>query len=306
MRVSVVIPVYNSEALVQTTVSQTVFFFENRKIDYQLVLVNDRSSDSSWEKIRSLAAANSNIMAIDLLKNYGQHTAVFCGLAHATGDFVVTMDDDMQDPPEEIIHLINKIQEGYDAVFAKFKEKKHSLLRRLGSKLIGYLNEKIFSKPRALTLTNFRIIRREVVQRIVNFRTNFPYIPGLVLMFSSKVANVEVEHRARTIGKSNYGMIRILQLVARLLFSYSSYPLKFLTALGFVISFSSFALGIIYFFRAVLSGTSVPGWPTVVVLLSFLNGFTIVLLGVIGEYVTRILNQVSYPQPYQLREVFKA
>ena len=300
---SVIIPVYNSENLIETTVDSTQKFFESHHLRYEIILVNDGSKDESWSKIQELARTNQNVISINLLKNYGQHTAVLCGLNYANGDYMITMDDDMQNPPEEIIHLINKICEGYDAVFGKFRQKKHNFIRRMGSKVIGYLNYKIFHKPHDITLTNFRIIKKEVVKRMVEYKTNFPYIPGLVLLFSSQIANVNVEHKERPVGKSNYTVAKIIKLTSRLLFNYSSYPLRLLSVMGIIISIASFMLGFSFIIRKLFWGVKTPGWTTLVVLLSFFNGFTILLLGLLGEYVSRILNQLSATKGYYVKKI---
>lgn len=303
---SVIIPVYNSENIVSTTVQKVVDCFNKVDLKYEIILVNDGSPDNSWEVIKRLAEKYKNVTSINLLKNYGQHTAVFCGLEQANGDYMITMDDDMQNPPAEIVHLINKVTEGYDTVFGKFKEKKHNKIRKIGSKIIGYLNYKIFNKPADITLTNFRIIKREVVNRMLDYKTNYPYIPGLVLLFSSKITNVEVEHKKRSIGSSNYNAVKIIKLTSRLLFNYSSYPLRLISTIGIIISIVSFVLGFSFVIRKIFIGVSVPGWTTVVVMLSFFNGFVILLLGLLGEYISRILNKMSVKKTYYITdEVYK-
>ncbi len=302
-KISVVIPVYNSEKIVALTVNNVVEIFEKQDLKYEIILVNDHSPDGSWEVIKKIAAKAPHIVAINLLKNYGQHNAIFCGFCQTTGDYVVTMDDDMQNPPEEIIHLINKAKEGHDAVFGKFRKKKHSLKRRMGTKIIGYLNYKIFDKPKDITLTNFRIIRKDVIERIIDYKTAFPYIPGLVLMFSHNVGNVMVEHRAREIGKSNYSLLRIFKLVGALLFNYSSYPIKIFTVTGFFVSAASFVLGLWVLISKLVFEISVSGWTTVVVLVSFLGGFIILMLGMLGEYLSRILSQVTSNKSFVIKEI---
>jgi glycosyltransferase involved in cell wall biosynthesis len=240
----------------------------------------------------------------DLLKNYGQHSANFCGFQHATGDYLITMDDDLQNPPEEIEKLISKIHDGhgYDVVFGQFREKMHASHRRIGSKIIGYMNRKIFAKPKDLVLSNFRIIRRDVVERICSYQTGYPYIPGLVLMFCSKPANIIVEHHQRKFGKSGYNWIKIGQLVLRILFNYSSFPLRFVTGFGFFLSMLCFFLAAFYLIKAIVSGTSVPGWTTVVVLLAFFNGMSLLVLGMLGEYLVRLINQTSRGATYYVKE----
>jgi glycosyltransferase involved in cell wall biosynthesis len=302
---SLIIPVYNSARIIEKTVNLCIEEMIKNQLKFEILLINDGSTDGSWEIIQKLAKENEEVNSVDLLKNYGQHTAVFCGIQRANGDYLITLDDDLQNPPEEIIKLINKIHEGYDLVFAKFKSKKHSSYRKQGTKLINYLNAKIFEKPKDVVLTNFRIFNKDVAVRVSSYNTFYPYIPGLLLMFASVIGNVETDHHARKIGSSNYSMIKILKLVSRLLFNYSSYPLKILTGVGFVIALFSFFWGVYFIFKGIFVGISVPGWTTTIVLLSFFNGFLIIMLGILGEYVSRILNQLSVQKAYQIREIVK-
>lgn len=215
---------------------------------------------------------------------------------------MITMDDDLQNPPEELIKLINKIAEGYDLVFGQFHQKMHAGVRKLGTRVIAHLNAQIFGKPKEIKLTNFRIFTRDTAQRLLSYKTNYPYIPGLLLLHASNMANVETEHHARLIGDSNYTLWRIIKLVSRLLFNYSSYPLKIASSVGTSISVLSFLLGLFFIFKALVIGSSVEGWTTIVVLVSFLSGFIIVMIGIIGEYLARIMNQLASDVPYQIRE----
>jgi glycosyltransferase involved in cell wall biosynthesis len=240
------------------------------------------------------------------MRNYGQHSALICGLEHASGDFVITMDDDLQNPPEEIIHLIEKAEEGYDAVFGKFHQKMHGRVRGLGSQLIGWLNTRLFNKPPDLVLTNFRLLRREVVDAVCEHRTAFPYLPGLVLMTARTFANVAVEHRPRTVGRSNYNPLTILRLVWRIVFNYSAFPIRLLCGIGGVVALGAFALGIYFFARSLLFGTRVPGWTSLVVLLSFHMGFMLLLFSAIGEYLARILVETSGRRSYRIRRRLSA
>ncbi len=300
---SVLIPVYNSEKIVVETVRQIQSFFDSHQFNYEIILVNDGSTDQSWPVISQLANDFPGIVSINLLKNYGQHTSVFCAIKHASGDYLITMDDDLQNPPSELIKLIDKIHEGYDLVFARFDSKKHKSYRKMGTKVVNYLNSKIFNKPKHITLTNFRIFTKEVAKRMENYNTPYPYIPGLLLMFSSKIANVSTEHHARKEGQSNYSIKRIIKLVATLLFNYSSYPLQLLATIGLIVSLLSFLFGLYSIVKAITVGSDVQGWTSLVVLLSFINGFTILILGVLGEYVTRIMNQLSFQEPYQVDQI---
>ncbi len=301
-KISVVIPVFNSEAILDKTVDALESFFNGKEFDYEILLINDGSPDNSWGIIERRAASNPKILGVKLLRNYGQHSAVLCGIRESNGDFVVTMDDDLQNPPSEILPLYSKIKEGYDVVFGKFPVKRHGPIRKLGTILINYLNKKIFNKPSDLTLSNFRIFTNDVAERVCSYKTRFPYIPGLVLLAGTSFANTRTEHHAREVGKSNYSFGKILALMSRLLINYSSYPLKFLTKLGFALSALSFGYGLFYLIRALLFGGSVQGWSSLVVIISFLNGYIILFLGLLGEYISRVLLELTISEPFLIKE----
>jgi len=300
-KISVVIPVYRSAEILPKLIERLDGFFDQHALPHEYILVNDGSPDESWDVLMQLKGDRDDLIAIDLLRNYGQHSAVFCGLAEATGDYVVTMDDDLQNPPEELIHLIRKIEEGYDVVFGEFHQKMHGGLRKVGSRVVGWLNQKLFNKPRDLTLTNFRILRREVVDAVCAVNTSFPYIPGLVLMSAKSFANVPVEHCAREIGESNYTLRVIAKLVWRIVFNYSAFPLRLLCGIGGVTALASFLLGAYYLVRAFFVPSQTAGWPTLVVLLSFYQGMMLVIFAAVGEYIVRIANDVSGQRAYRIR-----
>ena len=259
---SVVIPVYNSEQLVGTTIDRVLGVFHAEGLDHEVILVNDGSSDGSWDVIAEKARTTPNVVALDLLKNYGQHHANLAGLRAASGDYVITMDDDLQNPPDQALLLIDEAMTGKDVVFGEFDRKQAAGYRRLGSKLIGAINRRIFGQPPDLVVSNFRILRRDVVDRICASRTAHPYLTGQALMYSSRRSHVRVRHDQRPVGKSNYSLRRILHLVLTILFTYSSYPLRI--------------------------GASV------------FNGFTIALLSMLGEYVVRTLDAVSNRESYHI------
>lgn len=305
-KISIVIPVFNSENILSDTIKRTLNFLNSSRLvnDYEIILIDDRSPDATWEIIESFCKIDKKIKGIRLLKNYGQHTAVYCGLMGISGDYAVTMDDDLQNPPEEIEKLILKALEGFDAVFGRFERKMHSGIRKFGTKLVGIINKKIFGKPDNLILSNFRILRKDLVARMLQYRTMSPYIPGLVLMYGEHFANVEVEHHAREIGKSNYTYYKIAELISRILFNYSSYPLRFISFFGVGMSFIAFLTGSFNIVVALTKGINVPGWTSLIVLLSFFNGLVLLILGLIGEYMARLINESSNsPVYYTTKEI---
>lgn len=299
---SVVISVFNSEALVGDTIDRVVGFFKGAGLKFELVLVNDGSRDGSWSILKQRALANPHIVALNLLHNSGQHNANLAGFREATGDFLITMDDDLQNPPDQIGLLIDEAMKGRDLVFARFAAKQAAGHRIFGSKAIGMINRRIFGQPPDLTVSNFRILRRDVVERICASRTAYPYITGQALLYSSNRSNVAVRHDPRPVGKSSYSILRIARLVATILFSYSSFPLRLAAAFGFLVSAFSFLIGAFYLIQGAISGSRVEGWTSLIVLLAFFNGVTIALLSMLGEYVVRTLNSVSAREPYHVVE----
>lgn len=302
---SIVIPVFNSEKSVGKVVERTLAVLEDRGLGVEIILVNDGSSDGSWEVIRTLAKQDSRVCAVDLLKNYGQHTALLCGLRSSSGDLVILLDDDLQNPPEEVPLLIEKAGQGHDLVFGQFRETKHALYRRWGSLLVRAINRRIFGQPEGLVVTNFLLLHRTVVDRICAHQSIQPYMTGLALMYGANPANVVVDHQERSIGKSTYNLLRITRLVMRILFAYSAFPLRMVAALGLAVSFFAFFLGAYYLVLPFVREVTVPGWTTLVVLLSFFNGITLMMLGMLGEYVVRILNQTSGSSQYEVKQVFE-
>ena len=298
-QLSVVIPVYNSDSVLPRLANELDEQLSGR--DFEVVFVNDGSTDDSWNVLQRLAADRSHFIAVDLMKNYGQHSALFCGFQLARGDFIITMDDDLQNPPSEIPLLIGRIEEGYDVVFGRFRQKQHGLIRKLGSKTVSWLNRRLFRKPPDLALTNFRIIRREIIDAVCETRTSFPYIPGLLLLTAKTFANVDVEHHPRRSGQSNYGVTTIAALIWRIIFNYSALPLRWACIGGIAVSVVSFLLGAYYLVRAVLSGSVSPGFPTLVCLLAFCNGVTLLVLALLSEYVVRLVNEVSGIPAYRIR-----
>ena len=299
---SAIIPVYNSEPLVLQTIARTAAFFEVREYSYEIIAVNDGSHDGSWQKLDEAAEGNPNVVAINLLRNYGQHTAILCGLQQSQGEYVVTLDDDLQNPPEEIEHLISAADAGHDLVFGQFQTKQHTLSRRLGSRIVWYLNRWIFSCPPDLVVSNFRLVRRDVVNRMIAHRTTHPYITGLALLYAAHPVNASVAHHPRPIGRSSYNIGSLLKLVMRILFNYSAFPLRIVSVIGGMVAFGGFLLALYYLVQYFRGHINIPGWISLFVSLTILNGISILMVGMVGEYMVRLLREMGVSQPYQIQK----
>jgi len=293
VKYSVVIPVYNSSEIVGETIDRTAAFFERNGWSYEILAINDGSLDSSWKVIVEKALQNPNVLGIDLARNYGQNTAVYCGFQESSGDYVINLDDDLQNNPEDIIHLIAKVEQSADVVFAKFYKKKHSLVRRIGSQIIATLDRTLFGRPKDLTLTNFRIIRRDVIEKICKVITPYPYIRGLLLMAATNPANVMVRHEKRVVGSSQYTPPKITAFIARILLCYSVFNFRTLIAVGSLLFVLSMLLGTVLVSSGLFAATTmnVPCWTLILLFSSFLISDVILALGVHGWYALHRLQK---------------
>ena len=285
---SVVIPVFRSEDLLADTVNELIETLDGTS--FEVVLVDDGSPDESWEVVKGIALSDSRVRGLRLYKNHGQHHALLAGMSETRGDWVVTIDDDGQNPPSEIKVLIDDA-DGHDVVFGRFREKQAHGMRRFGTKAVRWLNIKVFGMPQDFHVSNVRLMRRDVVDRILTDRTAFPYVTGQALLHSANPSWVYVDHRPRPDGKSNYTVARIAVLLLNILFAYSVWPLRVVAALGFAVSVLSLLAGLIYLVLALTGQFQVEGWATVVVLIATLGGVTIGMIAMLGEYVIRILTQ---------------
>jgi len=303
MKISIIIPVYNSNSLSIKVVEDLEKVFIDLKYDYEIILVEDGSDDNSWNNIKLVAEKNNKIVAIKFLKNYGQHNAVICGFRFATGDYCITMDDDLQNPPEEIIKLIDHaIKNESDLVFGEYIRKHTSFIRNIGSKFVGYVVKKIFTTKKSVVNSNFRLIRKDVVKRIIEFKVGEPYINGLALIYSKNPTNVLVKHLPRHDGTSSYTISKIFSLLSAILFNYSSLPLRFVTFVGMIFSLIGFVMGFYFLIDKFINQGTYSGWASMFVLLCFFSGINLLILGILGEYIIKIVNQTKMTEQYIIDE----
>lgn len=300
---SVVIPVYNSEASLEELCNRISEVFGRLKESYEIILVDDSSADNSWAIMKALREKDNNIKIIRLMRNFGQHNALMCGFHHVSGRYVITMDDDLQNPPEEIPKLIDEIKKGYDLVIGALEVKRDKLGKKIASFLVRYLNTMIFNKPKDLKLSAFKIMTTAVIKEVKALKTPYPYISGMLLSLTTNIGNVTVKHEKRKYGKSTYGLNKLIKLAFNLIINYTSLPLRILTSFGILISIFSFCMGLFLIVQRVLHDSIVPGWTSVVVLLSFFNGILLAILSIMGEYLARIISEVSNKQQFVIREI---
>jgi glycosyltransferase involved in cell wall biosynthesis len=298
----VVIPVFNGAGVVADTVGGCVSFFERHGLPHEIVLVDDASTDGTWELLAGMVAQKRNLVAVRLRKNAGQQIATMCGLRVGTGDYVITMDDDLQHDPSAMEQLIARAHAGDDVVFARFPAKRQPPWRRLPSEAVQRINRRALGLPAGLVMSSFRLIRRDVVVRMLEREMVRPFVSGLAVRFANRPANALVEHHATARARSTYSVAGLAGLAATMLIGNSALPLRLVAGAGLVIALASVAIGT----AMVVAAPRVPDWAAVMIPLALMNGVTIFLVGLLGEYVVRLMAQATLLRPYEVAEVLRS
>lgn len=299
---SFVIPCYNSKTTISKVVNEIKQTVENSSFDFEIILVNDSSPDNTIEVLYELSRNDKRIKIIDLSKNFSQHNALMAGYANSKGDIVISLDDDFQTPANEVFRLIDKLSEGYDVVFAKYEDKRHNAIRNLGSKINDLMARVLINKPKKLYLSSYFVAKRFVINKMLEYKNSYPYISGLVLRTTNKIANVLVNHRDRENGKSNYSFGKLIALWMNGFTAFSIKPLRVATVLGFISAGSGFLYGIYIIIKRLINNTVPLGYSSIMATLIFIGGILMIVLGLIGEYVGRIYISINNSPQYCIRE----
>lgn len=303
VQVSIVIPVYNSEATLVELVDRLFVVLKNCGTRFEIILVDDGSADGSWKTMCELQCRDPEyVVAIQLMRNYGQHNALMCGFRHVRGQYVVTMDDDLQNPPEEVPKLLSAVQaNGWDVVYGAYRVKKHARWRNLGSWLVHSFHKLAFKS--SVGVTTFRVVRRQVLESILSYKLNFTYVDGLLGWNTQRVGSVLVEHHPRADGRSGYSLKKLLALAFNLFTNFSLLPLQIVSAWGLVSSGLGLLTGLYYLLQTLVSGISVPGYASVIIAILVLGGTQLLALGIMGEYLGRLHLNVNRKPQYVERQV---
>lgn len=290
---SIISPVYYAEKILPVLVERIESSVEKITTDYEIILVDDCGPDNSWEVIESLANTNSKIIGIKLSRNFGQHYAITAGLDQAKGDWVVVMDCDLQDQPEEIEKLYNKALEGFDIVLGRRFDRKDRFLKKLFSKIfyrtLGYLT----GTEQDETIANFGIYNRNVVNAVVSMRESIRYFPSMVKWVGFKSTKVNVVHDERNEGESSYNLKRLINLALDIILAYSDKPIRLLIKVGLFISGISVLVALIYFIKWLKGDVLVLGYTSLIISLWLLSGIILSTLGIIGLYVGKTFEGVK-------------
>ena len=302
---SFVIPCYRSEKTITTVVDEIKSEMASKRPgdDYEIVLVNDCSPDNVWSVIEKLAETEKNVIGINLAKNFGQHSALLAGYGKCSGEYVVSLDDDGQAPLDALNDLIAKMEEGYDVVYAYYREIKQNLFRRFGSWMAGMMGKFMLDPPKDMKGSSFYIARGFVIKEMCKYKNAYPYLVGLVLRVTRKIAWVETNHRSRLEGTSGYSFARLLGLWLNGFTAFSVKPLRVSTFLGMFFAVLGFIYAIVIVVQKCLGIIGVAGWSSIIALMLIIGGCVLVMLGLIGEYVGRIYICINDSPQYVIKEI---
>jgi glycosyltransferase involved in cell wall biosynthesis len=302
---SVVVPVYNSEKTLRELCNRIEATFEKLAADFEIILVNDSSSDGSWEVIRELKnKGDQNITGISLRKNFGQHKALLCGFQFARGEYLITIDDDLQFFPEDIELLVAEAQKSNaDMVYGYYKnERQHSRIRKIGSSFVSIMFEKFGNTSGQGS--SFKLIRRDVIDKIKDYNHSFTFLDEILSWHTTSIGYAEVHHAPRREGQSGYSIFKLVLLTLNLIFGYTTIPLRFMTWFGLT-SFWICLCFVIYFIYMRMTTGAALGFTALIVSIFMSTGLILFSLGIIGEYLNRLFALQHKKPPYLIREVLK-
>jgi len=300
--ISIVSPVYRAEKTIPVLIERIEKSLKRITNDYEIILVEDCGPDNSWEVIQTCAENNEKIIGIALSRNFGQHYAITAGLDYAKGEWVVVMDCDLQDQPEEIEKLYNKAQEGFDVVLARRFERKDHFFKRFFSKAfyrsLGYLT----GSEQDESVANFGIYHRKVVDAVCSMRESIRYFPTMVKWVGFNTTKVNVDHDNRLEGESSYNLRRLINLAMDIILAFSDKPIRLLTKFGLAISGISFLVALIYLFKWMSGGVIILGYTSLIISIWLLSGVIISTLGIIGLYVGKTFAGVKQRPIYIVKK----
>jgi glycosyltransferase involved in cell wall biosynthesis len=299
---SIVIPVFNSTVTLEQLVRRIGAVFDALpQFDHEIVFVDDGSANpETWPTLQRLALSNPNVRAVQLMRNFGQNPATFCGMNLACGDYIITLDDDLQHAPEDIPLLIAERQ--HDVVFAQFRELKHSLYKRALSSTKNLILSFLIDKPKGLQITGFRLFRRELARAMLPIiSSQQATLPPLLFFMTRDIATVQVPHHPRANGTSNYTFMRVMRMARNLVLNESVLLLRMIGQVGFAIAGLSFVGGLVVLVSRLLTKTPVAGWASLMIVLLVIGGLILFGLGIIGEYLARLISGVEGRPAFVIR-----
>ena len=293
MELSIVSPIYRGEKMLDELVRRIIDSVKDITDDYEIVLVNDCSPDNSWEKIVQLCNENKKVKGVNLSRNFGQHYAITAGLSKTSGNWVVVMDCDLQDRPEEIPNLYAKTREGFDSVFAQRVERQDTFMKRLSSAAFYFVFSFLTDSKQDKSVANFGIYNRKVVNAILSMGDSIRYFPIMAQWVGFRKGYLPVQHAERQVGSSSYSFFKLMRLASDNMIGFSDKPLRLMLTFGFYVVIGSLLVALYYFVKWCLGLIVVDGFTTMVISLWLIAGILTMMLGITGLYIGKIFDRVK-------------
>lgn len=299
---TVVVPVYNSAETLPELIKRLKQVLSAVGRDFEVILVDDGSSDSSWEVIESIAKSNQWVRGVSMMRNYGQHNATLAGVRAARYSITVTMDDDLQHPPEELPVLLGAMNDNVDVIYGVAVQEPHSVLRNVASVVTKFALQSATGADNAKVVSAWRLFRTDIRQSFTPYQSPFVSIDVLLTWGASRFGVVKVRHDQRFIGSSNYGFTKLLRHALNMMTGFSVFPLQVASVVGFVFTFFGFAVLAYVLGRFFFEGSSVQGFPFLASVIAIFSGAQLFTLGVIGEYLARMHFRIMDRPAYTVRK----
>lgn len=305
--ISVVIPIYMNEQFIKELYSRLVLTLKKISDNFEIIFVDDGSPDSSWTLIKDLTDKEKRVVGIKFSRNFGQHKAITAGLDKSKGEWVVVMDGDLQDIPEEIIKLYNKAtKEGFDVVFARRYHRRDKFTKKLSSKIFYKILGSLIDENIDSSVANFGIYSRKVIENFTKMREHSRLFPLFIKWLGFDICYIDVKHKERNSGKTAYTFSKRIKLAMDTIVSMSNKPLKISIKLGFFLSISSFLFGMILIIKYIIWGIPVQGWTSLMVSIYFLGGLLLSIGGILGVYIGKIFDEVKNRPIYIIDEIINS
>ncbi len=302
---SFVIPCYGSEKTIEPVINEIIeIVSQKQEYDYEIIAVNDQSPDNVLSVLKVIATENKKVKVIDLAKNFGKHSAVMAGFSQVKGDYIICLDDDGQCPMDRLWDLLEPVEKGNaDYSMADYDVKKQSSFKNFGSAVNSFMSYTLLNKPKDMHFTNFKAIKRFVVDEIVRYNNPYPYLEGLTLRTTNKIAMVPMEERDRIAGVGHFTFKKSISLWMNGFTAFSVKPLRIATILGVICSLIGFIFGIVVVIRRLFNPAIMLGYSSIMAVMLFIGGIIMLMLGMIGEYIGRIYISLNNSPQYVIREV---
>ncbi|WP_251391963.1 glycosyltransferase family 2 protein [Mediterraneibacter agrestimuris] len=302
-RLSFVIPCYCSETMIGDVIQRIVRTVSlNENYSYEIICINDASKDNTFQVLKECATVDKNIKVLNFSKNYGQHAALMAGFHYVSGDIVICLDDDGQNPPEEMFKLIDKLEEGYDLVSAKYVKENRGFIREVGSKISFAMATYLISKPKDIELNSYYVFRSYILEYITKYQNPYPFVHGQILQVTQNMANVELPRAKRQSGTSGYSLKKLISLWMNGFTAFSEKPLLAAGYVGIIAALIGFFIAFFTIIQKIIHPEIAAGYTSLMACILFMGGIILIFLGLIGEYIGRIYISINNVPQYAIKE----